>query len=707
MVGQFDHYFDRYANELLDEAMAEAELQLTGSSLAMGGNNIVLYLVFGLVLLLVLAGLAIVIGKMRRQRDEFDEGEDIFEQRFNAGGFDQPDDPFSNNDGFNSFDLKTDDGFDQAPLLDDPATEPFDLPEAAPVDEPAPLPVMEEAKAPAENVVPLRAPEPQPEVQPMQRVEAPLRRDAAMQMTSGSDNLPTGDYDYGATASASDNSGGSDWSRGYEDTPTGSSRGSFDDEDTPYIAPFIRDYIEESERRQSHRLDDMRDDMRRQMSSVREEQSSRLDLFLSSIDRKLSSTINARRGEVEDGASTRRRIDGLNDQLDRMSQNMERHGERLLSLSRSVEEQFGEIAPMRGEVRGVHEDVLSFRRDVEANTLAIGQLRDDIDVMKEDFSRMERSFLERAQADQGVTMRLADVIRGTLDDDEFRLGARLSNGHQADALIMLAGGRACVAVDGRFPVECFNRLPSKDAVRKNMKHAKAAEDDFRRTVLRAIFACSDRCIVDGETTDSAILFMPSEAAYTILHDRFPDLVRDSHRARVWLTSPSTLMGTLALLHNVFDRDAAPEPQPEPDLPPMAPDYADQADDEPYYSGPDQYDDYGDYDDRYAEEDYREEPLGLSDDEESLEDRLEALRQEERELQEEIARQQQRRAAAPAREERRPRRYRSAEPEQREVDPFEARLERFSLDLGEEEREPSMEDRRTRKSFRRDRDDDLR
>lgn len=707
MVGQFDRFFDRYANELLDEAMADAELQLTGSSLAMGGSNVVFYLVFGIVLLVVLALLAVVIGKMRRQRDEFEEGEDIFEQRFNAGGFDQADDPFGNNDGFNSFDLKNDDGFDRAPLLDDPATEPFDLPDPRPQDAPAPRPILAEDKAPAENVVPLRAPESQPEVQPLQRVEQPMRREASAQMSSGSDNVSSGDYDYGASASASDGSGGSDWSRGYEDTATGSSRGTFDDEDTPYIAPFIRDYIEESERRQSGRLDDMRDDMRRQMSSVREEQSSRLDLFLSSIDRKLSSTMTARRGEMEDGASTRRRIDGLNDQLDRMSQNMERHGERLLSLSRSVEEQFTEIAPMRGEVRGVHEDVLSFRRDVEANTLAIGQLREDIDVMKEDFTRMERSFLDRAQADQGITMRLADVIRGTLDDDEFRLSARLSNGHQADALIMLAGGRACVAVDGRFPIESFNRLPSKDAVRRNMKHAKAAEDDFRRTVLRAIFACSDRCIVDGETTDSAILFMPSEAAYTILHDRFPDLVRDSHRARVWLTSPSTLMGTLALLHNVFDRSVTPEPELEPDLPPVTGSYTDELEDEPFYAGPERYDDCDDHDDRYAEDEYRDEPLALSDDEESLEDRLRALREEERELQEEIARQQHRREAPPVRQERAPRRYRSAEPGPREVDPFEARLERFSLDLEEEQREPAIEDRRTRKSFRRDRDDDLR
>ncbi len=100
-------------------------------------------------------------------------------------------------------------------------------------------------------------------------------------------------------------------------------------------------------------------------------------------------------------------------------------------------------------------------------------------------------------------------------------------------------------------MKAFDELPSRDAVRKNLPQAKASEDQFRRAVLRAILEAADRCIVPGETADSCLLFLPSEAAYTILHDRFGDLVRDAQRARVWLTSPSTLMGTLALLKNLM------------------------------------------------------------------------------------------------------------------------------------------------------------
>ncbi|MEM9839638.1 MAG: DNA recombination protein RmuC [Pseudomonadota bacterium] len=709
MAGQLHQCVDPVTELLCDEALGELARTITRDGPAMGGNNLIILLVGGLMVMLIIAALAITIGKIRRQRDEFAEGEDIFDQRFDTGtfenGFADEDDGFSGNERFASVDIQTEEEeFPQPPL------------EAPTLDPEPPAPLLQQV--PRENVVPLPTREERDEREVPQAVppqEEPMRRDAAMQMAANNTSGPVGDsasdYDYGASAGARDDNygdrGGADWTRGYEE-PRASSGQSYDDGEAPFVAPFIRDYIEEAERRQSSRMDDLRDDMRRQLVGVREEQSSRLDMVLNSIDRKLGSD-NQHRANVEENASTRRRIDSLQGTIDSMSQALERQGERVTAFSRTMEERLAEMGPIRGELRDVHEDVLSFRRDVEANTLAISQLRDDFDLMKEDFTRLERSFLDRAQADQGITMRLADVVRCTLDDDEFKLNARLSNGHTADALIMLGNGRSCVAIDSRFPIETFNALPSRDAVRRNLKHAKTGEDEFRRQVLRSIFTCGERCIVDGETTDSAILFMPSEAAYTILHDRFPDLVRDAHRARVWLTSPSTLMGTLALLHNVFEKEEQYE-----DLPPRA-SYRD--DEGPFYAGPEDELDERDYDRRYEDDRYEERYDDRYDarDEEAdaaarLEERLRILREEEQALADELARKREARRR-PAREQREPstapgRRYKSAPPRrEKPEDDFEARLERFSYDL-DDGSEYTMDDGPVQ-SFRRDRDDDLR
>lgn len=650
----------------VDEAMGAAFEQLSGADRVMSnGSNLLVYGLLGLVVLLVIIALFVVYGRINRSRNEYEDGEDLFDQRF--GG----DDPFAQqqqDEDFASIRITREPSYQErepGPLMAE-AEEPYD----------AALSRDETVAEPAENVVPLRSAE--PEQPPMQRAE-PVQQREPMQIAA---NETPSDYDYGAAGGyASERD--SDWQRGGYDDRMSSGRGGYDDE-APFVAPFIREYIEDSERRQTHRLDDMRDDMRRQLTSIREEQSSRLDLFLSSIDRKLTRTTSLTGVSDEDGASTRRRIDSLSDALDRMHKALERNGERLNELGRTVEDRLGAMSNIRAELRNLHDDVLSFGGDVEANNAAITSMREQFDLLKEDFGRLERSFLERAQNEQGVNMRLADVVRGTLDDDEYELNAKLSNGNMADCVIYLRGGRSKVVIDGSFPIECFNRLPSRDAVRRNLPQAKAAEDDFRRTVLRSIFACADRFVINGETADSAILFLPSEAAYTILHDRFPDLVRDSHRARVWLTSPSTLMGTLNLLHNVMPGDSEPMPR--------APREDEFADEGPFYAGPAEFED----------EPRAVRTRSASDEDErssAIERRLRELREEEEALAEELVRH---------RETSQPRRYRSAEERPRREpreDDFETRLERFSFDIDDDG--VSFEDAETRRGFKGSREDDLR
>ncbi len=67
-------------------------------------------------------------------------------------------------------------------------------------------------------------------------------------------------------------------------------------------------------------------------------------------------------------------------------------------------------------------------------------------------------------------------------------------------------------------------------------------------------------IVPGETAESALLFLPSEAVYAELHANFREVVEESFRARVWIVSPTTLMATLntvrAILKDVRMREQA-------------------------------------------------------------------------------------------------------------------------------------------------------
>lgn len=149
-------------------------------------------------------------------------------------------------------------------------------------------------------------------------------------------------------------------------------------------------------------------------------------------------------------------------------------------------------------------------------------------------------------------VQLADIIRNALPPDAYVMPGTLSNSRRADCLVKLPRPSGPIAIDARFPVEAFNILRTAGGAR-----AAEAESDFRRAAIRHVVDVAERMIAPGETADSAILFLPSEAMFTELHQRFPDVVQDAWRARVWIVSPTTLLATL---HTIQSAIAAAEPR---------------------------------------------------------------------------------------------------------------------------------------------------
>ena len=76
-----------------------------------------------------------------------------------------------------------------------------------------------------------------------------------------------------------------------------------------------------------------------------------------------------------------------------------------------------------------------------------------------------------------------------------------------------------------------------------MSRQRSLTDAERRARLHAI--------LDGETADGALMFLPSEAVYAELHANFLNVVEESYRRRVWIVSPTTLMATLNTVRAVL------------------------------------------------------------------------------------------------------------------------------------------------------------
>ncbi|MBI3673331.1 MAG: DNA recombination protein RmuC [Rhizobiales bacterium] len=108
-----------------------------------------------------------------------------------------------------------------------------------------------------------------------------------------------------------------------------------------------------------------------------------------------------------------------------------------------------------------------------------------------------------------------------------------------------------LAVDAKVPLEAFNAL--KQA--KGEAERRTAEARLKADVLRHVKDIAEKYLVAGETHETAIMFVPSEAIYADLHEHFEDVIQKAHRARVIVASPNILMLLIQTLQAIH-KDAA-------------------------------------------------------------------------------------------------------------------------------------------------------
>lgn len=144
-------------------------------------------------------------------------------------------------------------------------------------------------------------------------------------------------------------------------------------------------------------------------------------------------------------------------------------------------------------------------------------------------------------------IQLMDIVTKALPSDSYKLQATLSNGKRADCLIHLPNPPGPIVIDSKFPLEAYEALRNA----KTDYEVKDAVAKMRVSVKAHIRAISEKYILEGETADGALMFLPSEAVYAELHANFPELIREGFAARVWIVSPTTCMATLNTMRAIL------------------------------------------------------------------------------------------------------------------------------------------------------------
>jgi DNA recombination protein RmuC len=144
-------------------------------------------------------------------------------------------------------------------------------------------------------------------------------------------------------------------------------------------------------------------------------------------------------------------------------------------------------------------------------------------------------------------IQLRDIVSKALPSDSYSLQATLSNGKRPDCLIHLPNPPGPIVIDSKFPLEAYEALRRA----KTEAETRAAAQQMKVAVRVHLNAIADKYILEGETAEGALMFLPSEAVYAELHTNFPELVREGFEKRVWIVSPTTCMATLNTMRAIL------------------------------------------------------------------------------------------------------------------------------------------------------------
>lgn len=185
--------------------------------------------------------------------------------------------------------------------------------------------------------------------------------------------------------------------------------------------------------------------------------------------------------------------------------------------------------------------------ELQQRLVTIDKAQDNIQKLSGDVLSLQDILSNKQTRGAFGEIQLQEIVSKALPSDAYDWQVTLSNGKRADCLIHLPNPPGPIIIDSKFPLEAY------EALRKASTDWEANEAaKFMRTSVKAhIKAISEKYILDGETADGALMFLPSESVYAELHANFPELVRDGFEASVWIVSPTTCMATLNTMRAIL------------------------------------------------------------------------------------------------------------------------------------------------------------
>ncbi len=218
------------------------------------------------------------------------------------------------------------------------------------------------------------------------------------------------------------------------------------------------------------------------------------------------------------------------------------------NMLRLMEERLANVSERMNEnLQGSSRRTAQSLGDLQQRLVTIDEAQKNISKLSGDVLSLQDILSNKQTRGAFGEIQLNDIVSKALPSDSYSLQHTLPNGRRADCLIHLPNPPGPIVIDSKFPLEAYEALRRA----KTDWELNEAAKMLRTSVRKHIRDISEKYILDGDTADGALMFLPSEAVYAELHANFPELVRAGFEVKVWIVSPTTCMATLNTMRAIL------------------------------------------------------------------------------------------------------------------------------------------------------------
>jgi DNA recombination protein RmuC len=222
-----------------------------------------------------------------------------------------------------------------------------------------------------------------------------------------------------------------------------------------------------------------------------------------------------------------------------------RQAELTHSLSQRLDAMTGRIGQtMSEQTRSTHESLARLQERLAVIDAAQGNIKS----LSGQVAQLQSILSNKQTRGAFGQSRMEAIVADGLPSGAYEFQATLSNGNRPDCLVRMPNDAPSLVIDAKFPLESWNAMR---AAGDNEAAARGAAQAFRRDMDVHIRAIADKYLLNGETQDTAFLFVPSESIFAEIHENFEGVVQRAHKARIVIVSPSLLMLSVQVIQAIL------------------------------------------------------------------------------------------------------------------------------------------------------------